>query len=92
MYPLTCHCILHDEKIQDALNHTLNWIPQVKNQYDEPKYYEAFTDVENPNILTYFMTFSNQDEEKKLPAYLNLENLVNFTKCVPKNQLGLNII
>ncbi len=70
MYSLTCHCILHDEKIQDALNHTLNWIPQVRDEYDEPKYYEAFTDVENPNILTYFMTFSNQDEEKRIASIL----------------------
>ena len=68
MYPLTCHCNLQDGKIQDVINHTLKWIPQVRDEYDEPKYYEAFTDIENPNILTFFITFSNQDEEKRIAS------------------------
>ena len=68
MFPLTCHCNLQDDKIRDAINHTLQWIPKVRNDYDEPKYYEAFTDIDNPNTLTYFMTFSNQDEEKRIAS------------------------
>ena len=68
MFSLTCHCNLQNDKIQDAINHTLQWIPQVKNDHDEPKFYEAFTDIESPNTLIYFMTFSNQDEEKKIAS------------------------
>lgn len=68
MYSLTCHCNLLDEKIDDAINHTLQWIPKVANQYDEPKYYEAFTDIENKNTLTYFMTFSNKEQEQKIAS------------------------
>lgn len=68
MYSLTCHCNLKEGKIQDAINHTLEWIPQVRDQYKEPKFYDAFTDIENPNILTYFMTFSDQDAERKIAS------------------------
>ena len=68
MYPLTCHCKLQKDKIQVAIDHTLRWIPQVRDQYDEPKFYEAFTDIENPEILTYFMTFSNKDAEHKIAS------------------------
>ncbi|AFS82606.1 putative quinol monooxygenase [Candidatus Nitrosopumilus sediminis] len=68
MYPLTCHCNLQDGKIQDAVNHTLKWIPQIRDQYDEPKFYEAFTDLENPNILTYFMTFSDKEAEERIAS------------------------
>jgi len=68
MYPLTCHCNLQHDKIQDAISHTLRWIPQVRDQYDEPKFYEAFTDVQNPETLTYFMTFSSKTAEQKIAS------------------------
>jgi quinol monooxygenase YgiN len=68
MFPLTCHCDLKEDNIKDAIDHTLQWIPQVRNDYDEPKYYEAFTDIENPNILTYFMTFSSPEDEKRIAS------------------------
>ncbi len=66
MYSLTCHCILKHDKIKDAIDHTLGWIPKVQNQYKEPKYYEAFQDTKNPEILTYFMTFSSQEKERMI--------------------------
>ena len=68
MYSLTCHCDLKDDYIQDAIDHTLRWIPQVTNQYEEPKFYEAFQDINNQNMITYFMTFSNKQEEQRIAS------------------------
>ena len=68
MYPLTCNCDLQEDKIQDAIEHTVKWIPKVTSQYDEPKFYEAFQDAENSHKITYFMTFSDKQEEQKIGA------------------------
>jgi len=68
MHHLTCHCNLKEDRIDDAIKHTLGWIPKVKSQYDEPKFYEAFQDIENPNVITYFMTHSNLEAERKIAS------------------------
>jgi hypothetical protein len=64
LYPLTCNCDLQEDKIHDVIEHTVKWIPKVTNQYDEPKFYEIFQDVENLNKIIYFMTFSSKKNKK----------------------------
>ncbi len=66
MHHLTCHCRVKYDKIQGAIDHTLAWIPKLQEQYDEPIIYEAFQDVENPHVFTYFITHSTPEDECKV--------------------------
>lgn len=68
MHHLTCHCNIKQEEIADAIKHTLDWIPVLQEKYDEPIVYEAFQDVQSQNLITYFITHSDQQAERQIAS------------------------
>lgn len=61
----TCYCDVKPEKIDDVIEHTENWISTLQKEYAEPIHYEAFQEKENPNVICYYITFTDKNAEEK---------------------------
>ena len=64
----TCFCDVNEEKIQDVIQHTQQWIGTLQQEYSEPIHYEAFQDQERPNVVSYFITFTDEENEKDISS------------------------
>lgn len=64
----TCYCDVKPEKIDDVIEHTKNWLSTLHNEYDEPIHYEAFQENENPNVICYYITFTDKNAEEDISS------------------------